>query len=238
MSFPRRRNLMKRINTLTLICFAVFTVACRVAPQDFVSLAEHSAKVREVLFKFSGQPSEFTAVFQYQVLDRQGVPRTQMTIEMMVAREAVRDDYLVMAMPQIPEEHRMAMKATGTDRIVSITRIDMKKVYLTFPKLKMFQELPFKESAFNETTARSKNLTLQKTEIGREDVNGYTCTKSLVEVTEVNGPPQKAVIWYASDLKQFPVRMALRQDSLLHLFEFKNVQLGTPNPALFQIPTN
>lgn len=206
--------------------------------QDFNRLVTSSAQMATMVSKFTEETPDFTAVLQFQALDAKGMPKMQMMMDMLMTKTKMRNDILVQAMPQIPEDQRAAMKSLRVDRIAYITHLEAKKMYVTFPDIAVFQEFPLADAALEEIAARSKSVTLQKTEIGPENVNGHACVKTLVEVTETNRPPEKAVIWYASDLRRFPLRIVIRKDNLLHVFEFKGVKLVSPNPALFQIPTN
>jgi len=221
-----------------LSCLTAVGSVSLLTAQDFGPLANSCAKMKCVVAKFTENTPQFTAVLSFQVFDAEKVPKLQMLMDLMVTEKDMREDIVVMAMAQIPLEHRTAMKSLQLDRMILITCPDKKKMYLTFPRIEAFQEFPISDDTLNEMTTRSKAVSFQKTEVGQETVNGYACTKTIVVVTESNRPPEKAIIWFASDLKEFPVRIAMANNKLLQVIEFKNVQLEIPKPIFFEVPTN
>lgn len=221
-----------------LICLIVLGNARLLTAQDFAPFANKLAGIKSVISKFTENTPQFTAVFHFQVLDTTSVPRLQMMMAMTMAEKDMRADVFVTALPQIPPEQRALMKSLQMDRIVLLTRINEKKSYIVFPEIQAYQEFPINDDTLKETARRSTAVRLQKTEVGQETVNGHACTKTLVEITETNRTSENAIIWIAPELKEFPVRIAVRKGNLLDVFEFKNVQLTSPSPTVFEIPTN
>jgi len=117
---------MRCINILT--CFVIVKSACVVFAQDFSRLATSSAQMATMVSKFTEETPDFTAVLQFQALDAKGVPKMQMMMDMLMTKTKMRNDILVQAMPQIPEDQRAAMKSLRVDRIAYITHLDAKKM--------------------------------------------------------------------------------------------------------------
>ena len=227
---------MKRF--ATLVCLIALLSSSLMRAQDFRPLAISQARMRSVISTFSQNTPEFTAVLSYQVFTTQGVPTTQLMSDIRMTKDDMRIDLLLMSMSQIPTEQRALMKSLRMDKLILQTSISEKKMYLAYPGIQAFQDFPITEETLNEITTRSQAASIQKKVLGQETVNGYQCMKTLVEVTESNRPPEKALVWFASDLHEFPVMFHMGKNGLLEVIEFKNVQLVSPNPALFKVPTN
>lgn len=67
---------------------------------------------------------------------------------------------------------------------------------------------------------------------------GHPCAKTMMVVSEPNHPTEKATLWCASDLQQFPIKMEVNAEGRIMKFDFRDVQVKKPDASLFEIPTN
>jgi ankyrin repeat protein len=125
-----------------------------------------------------------------------------------------------------------AMKSMGIDQQVYILRPDLKMNYVIFPRLKSYvkQPLPKEETA--------KEPTIEKTELGKEEVNGHPCVKNKVVITAGDGKKWEMFVWSASDLRDIPLRIRLTEEdsSTAEVFTFKDIQFIKPDTRLFEPP--
>ena len=70
----------------------------------------------------------------------------------------------------------------------------------------------------------------------KETVGGHASEKTKVTVTGEKGEKHDAVVWYATDLKEFPVQMQMTQDKSTVTMLYRDVQLAKPDAALFEAP--
>jgi hypothetical protein len=226
---------MKPINTLFMVLM-LWGAPRGLLAQQFAPIMEGMTRTEAVISKLCETTPAFTAVFQFQIFDTQGTARMQMTMDLFKTKEKMRTDLLVSSISQIPTEQRAAMQAAKMDKISFILRKDMKKTFLIFSGLEAFQEFPTTQDILDMSGERSQSVILRKTEVGPETINGHSCVKTLVEVLETNRPPEKAYVWYASDLRGFPVRILMSRNNLVEMLDFKNVRLAAPDATAFEIP--
>jgi hypothetical protein len=74
----------------------------------------------------------------------------------------------------------------------------------------------------------------------KEIVLGHRCVKQKLTVTTSPSASDKTevLLWQASDLKDFPIRIQIYQPDAVVVMEFSNVQLSKPDPARFEAPTS
>lgn len=126
------------------------------------------------------------------------------------------------------------MKAVGMDRVVSIMRMDRKRLYIIYPGLKAYADM-----AIPNETAQSlaKNLKVERTPQGKENVGSHSCTKVLLTFTDDKGRKQTMVSWEAADLKGFPVQAQMVENGQNLLVKLRDVKLNRPDSKLFEPPS-
>lgn len=226
---------MRRLITMSVLLMLLGT-PLGILAQQFAPIMDGMTRMEAVISKFCEATPEFTAVLQFQVFETNGTPRLQMVMDVFKTKDRMRTDVLVDSMAQMPEEHRAALQAIRLDRIGFLFRKDTKKSFLVFPGLEACQEFPMRRDILDESANRSQAVVIHKTEVGPETMHGHPCVKTLVELTETNRPPEKAYVWYASDLEGFPVRILTSRNNLIEVIDFKGVRLGKPDATFFDIP--
>lgn len=133
---------------------------------------------------------------------------------------------------QIPPGAAAQMKTMGMDKMVVISRPDRKMQYMVYPGLKSYAEIQSTEN----TDANPADFKVQLTELGKEAIDGHPCVKNKAVVTDKEGQKHESVVWNATDLKKFPIKMEVNEQGEPSTMLFKNVKLSKPAAALFDPP--
>jgi len=127
-----------------------------------------------------------------------------------------------------------AMRSEAEDKgkkSISIIRFDRKVMWVLMPDQKMYLEMPWGDPA--EWAATTKGAQVLRESLGAEQVGAFHCDKTRVTAT-YQGMTSVYTEWVARELDGFVVK---RQDEKgSWSTEYKNVQLGAPDPSLFEIP--
>lgn len=121
------------------------------------------------------------------------------------------------------------MKSIGMDEVVSIATADKKNVYLIYPKIRSYVSMAIPPS--------TNYFKLQSTKVGNETVDGHHCVKN--DVTISNGDQsQDFTVWNATDLNNFPIRIALSDHGNPISISYQNISFDKPAAGLFQPPAH
>ena len=128
-----------------------------------------------------------------------------------------------------------AMRIEGTDAkgnpSIQIMRFDQKVIWNLVPAQKMYIELPW--ASMGEFAAWADDQAMQRESLGLEQVGQYHCEKFRVHVT-LDGKQYTSLEWDAQELNGLPVKSQDEKGSWSK--EYRNVQLGSQDPSLFEIP--
>ena len=134
---------------------------------------------------------------------------------------------------EMSPEIAASIKQMGLDKMVSVIRPDKKMTLFIYPSLRAYSEVPMsKEDAAN----LEKKYTIETTKLGQETIDGHACQKNKVTAAVEDGKKFEAVVWNASDLKSFPIRMQMTQEQTTVLMNFSDVHLTRPEVAQFEAP--
>ncbi|MBP2636973.1 MAG: putative exported protein [Firmicutes bacterium] len=122
-----------------------------------------------------------------------------------------------------------------TKEMANIVRMDKKLVWMVMFEDKMYMEQPFNTA---NTKSNRQNMDaeppaddVEKNFILRETINGYAADKYRVTTKDKNSH----YIWISSDPGiTMQVKTAAIDGSWWQ--EFRNIRLGEPDPALFEVP--
>jgi hypothetical protein len=126
------------------------------------------------------------------------------------------------------------MKAMGMDVVITISRPDLQRSYLVYPGLTSYAE------SLDQKTTDSTNLDdykMQVTELGKESLDGHDCVKKKVIVTDKNPGQHEFIVWNATDLKNFPVKIEATEVGQSAHMHFKDVSFDPPAASLFDPPS-
>jgi hypothetical protein len=132
----------------------------------------------------------------------------------------------------IPPQAIAQMKQMGLGKIITITHRAKKLTYVIYPDIKAYVE-----NATEEASADPSNYRAEATRLGGETIDGHSCIKNKVVVTGPDGVAHESIVWNASDLKQFPVKIQTRSEKGVPMVMFfKEVKLVKPDAAQFDLP--
>jgi Domain of unknown function (DUF4412) len=134
---------------------------------------------------------------------------------------------------QIPAAAATQLKALGMADVTMISRPDKKVAYMVYPGLQSYIENAL---ADDEAAGPDAKYNVTTAELGREDVNGNSCVKNKVIVTDEKGIKHEAVVWNAPDLKNFPVKMQYTEDGRNATLIFSDVKFNQPDAGVFDPP--
>jgi len=125
------------------------------------------------------------------------------------------------------------MKAMGMDRMIVVSRPEKKITYMIYPGLEAYVESPLESAGGGEG-----DFKVETTELGKETVDGHATVKMKAVVTDPQGGKHESIIWSATDLKKFPVKIETTEQGVASTIFFKNVKLSKPEANLFDPPAS
>ncbi len=185
--------------------------------------------------KFFGDNGNFSASLEMEMKGGALADTLKMPGKIAVADGKSRFEMDVMQIKGggVPESGLAQMKSMGMDKTVMISRPDQKVSYYIYPNLQAYTQTPMAES---EAAEKASNFKIETTEAGKETVDGHPCVKTKAVVTDDKGVKQEAMLWNATDLKKFPVKVERTEKGTLITMLFKEVKLSKPEAKQFDPP--
>ncbi|MBI4462182.1 MAG: hypothetical protein HY653_04675, partial [Acidobacteria bacterium] len=115
-----------------------------------------------------------------------------------------------------------------------ILRLDRKLMWSLMPDEQMYAELPLNWGQSFAQAAQDPEARVERESLGPEPVGPYLCDKYRVHVTTKDGHVYSGIHWAARELDGFVVKMM--DEKTKSTLEYQNIQLGPPDPALFEVP--
>jgi len=126
------------------------------------------------------------------------------------------------------------MKQMGMDKLTTISIPEKKVVYMIYPSLNAYAEMPVPKA---DAAKKDDDSEVTLTEIGREEVDGQACVKNKATVKDKEGNSSEFTVWNATGLKNFPVKIETTQEGMDVTMLFKNVKFDKPAAAQFDAPS-
>ena len=190
-----------------------------------------SASLRKIL----GQHNAFSATTDVHIFNKAGQETTAMTMGFSTLAGNARIDVDTSALrtKDVAPEVIAQFKTLGMDKMVTIVRPDKKLSYVIYPGLKSYAELPM---SAEEAAARFEDLTMTKAVQGKETVDGHPTQKTKVVVTNKNREAKEYLVWYATDLKDFPVKLQMTEGPTTMVMSFRDIKSTAPEAKQFEAP--
>jgi hypothetical protein len=194
-----------------------------------------SPGINAALPRLFGDVTAFSAKADVQVLDKEQKEKvaTPMGFSLLDKKVRVEMDMTQMKSKDMPAGAAASMKQLGMDRVVSIILPEQKVTYIIFPGLQSYVNMPLPKE---DTATFEKNPKPEKTEVGKETIDGHPCVKRQVVVTDDQGVKHEATVWEATDLKDFPVRILTTEKDDTIIMRFKDIKLAKPDAKQFDKP--
>jgi len=133
----------------------------------------------------------------------------------------------------MPLEAVAQMKQMGMDRTVVIHRSAENKTYMIYPGLKSYCVI---SAAKADGTGETKPPKIERTEVGKETVEGHPCVKYKLTMTMDGGRKVDMLVWQAADLNQFPIKTEATHDNTTITTVFRDIKMTRSDASLFQVP--
>jgi hypothetical protein len=222
------------LRTLLRVALPASLLAGQVAVAQMPS-ASSGTGVNAAFVKLFGSVGAFTARVETRVLDQSQNQLVRMPMEFASLDGKVRlgIDLSQVQSKEFTPSTLASLKQAGMDRFVSVFRPDKKLTYLIYPGVQSYQELV---QSKGETEAAEKGLKLEKTGLGKDTLDGHPCLKNKVGVKSAKGPVLEAVTWNATDLKDFPIQIEMKEKDNTVRMHFTDVRFVKPDAKQFEVP--
>jgi len=152
-------------------------------------------------------------------------------------RMETKDGQLDSFVRQAPGRMRMEMNMGGMSSVV-ITQQDTGKYYMLMPSMSMYREMDIKglQEAGNSDMEFS-----EASEVGREHVNGYDCTKYRAKFEDKQGGKGGGYYWVSDDgilMKMDMIYQTPKQKGQRVVVEVLDLEIGPQDPSEFEVPAN
>ena len=184
--------------------------------------------------KLFGANQSFSALLEFQTSGRNG---NNMTMPGKFSFDGGKSRFEMnmseMQGSQMPPSAAEQMKSMGMDTMISISRPDLKLAYLVYPGLNSYAAITPQDSS---ASAAAADFKVETTELGKETVDGHDCVKNKVIITDKDGNKHESIVWNATDLKKFPVKIVTGEPGQNATMLFKNISFDQPAAASFEAP--
>lgn len=185
--------------------------------------------------KIFGPHTAFSSKAEVRLLDAAGKETTHMTLGLSVLNNNTRMD---IDMAQLTTKDVSAgeiaqFKSMGMDKMVAISRPDRKSTLVIYPELKSYADLPM---SGDEVRAMANEIKVEKTVLGKETVEGHPTQKTKVVLTSKTGERKEATVWYAGDLKEFPVKLQMNEGGTTLVMIYRDIRMERPDAKSFEAP--
>jgi hypothetical protein len=215
-------DLMKLVVSLMALVMGMFSA--------FAQRGTPMSGIDATMIKMFGDVKAFTAPAEVHLLDKELKETSVMPMTFSLRDGKMRAELDVseakgVAMP--PEAAGM-MKQAGLDKMVTLIQPDKKTTTLIYPNAQACADIPVSEE---EDAGK-----FETTELEKETVQGHPCKKVKLTSTDSKGKSREALVWQATDLKNFPIKMQMAQKSNTVIVNFRDPKLEAPPASQFEIP--
>lgn len=186
--------------------------------------------IDSAMIKMFGDVKAFSAPAEVHLLDKELKETSVMPMTFALRDNKMRAD---MDMSEakgaaLPPEAAGMMKQAGIDKMVALIQPDKKTTTLIYPNAQACADIPVSE---NEDAGK-----FESTELEKETIQGHPCKKVKLTSTDSKGKTREALVWQATDLKNFPIKMQMAQKSNTVIVNFRDPKLEAPPASQFEIP--
>ena len=192
--------------------------------------------VSSAMLKLFGKNAAFTAKMTVRILDASNQETMTMPMTMAVTDGKVRNDVDMSELKSamIPPQAIEQMKKMGMDKMISIVRSDLKKSFQVYPGMKSYLEVAM---GAEDATNLEKEPKMEKTELGKETIDGHASVKNKIVITDAAGKAQEFTVWNATDLKDFPVQIQVKDNGQNVMMNYSDVKFAKTDAKQFDAPT-
>jgi hypothetical protein len=185
------------------------------------------------LLKWFGDTKAFTAKGEVRMTDAGGKEISSMPVTWMLLDGKLRTemDMGQMKGANMPAEALGMLKQTGMDKMHMLVTPEKKTTLVVYPGLQAYAPVP------DETTSAAE-AKIETTELAKETVDGHPCVKKKLSTTDAKGKVEEAIVWSATDLKGFPIKLETKQQNTTLHMRFDTPSFDKPDAKLFEPPAS
>jgi hypothetical protein len=222
---------------IALLLMTVVGLATGTLGQGMLGMSQPRDPSQDIA-KLFGKSTAFTAdatVFMKRATDAAPAPMVEFSYAMLDGK--VRADMDMTKLHKgISADERAMMEQMGMARIAHVFVPEKKIQYMIYPGLKSYCVIASSQTNVQNEGNESK---VERTELGKETVEGHPCVKWKVVVTGADGKANESIQWQATDLKDFPIKSeTTAADGTVSTTLFKKINLSKPSASLFEPPAD
>ena len=214
---------MKRITFIVLGCLLVVPVSFSQMPGG------PPPDPCVALGKFLTRDTAFTASAKVVVTGKKARDNQTMVMLFAVSGGNMRNEMDMTKMSGVRASDLDGMKQMGMDKMVILKLADKQAAYIVYPNLQSYCDMPAGRAGNSEGK-------LDKAELGADTVEKHPCTKSKLTFTDKNGQTAEALVWEATDMKNFPIQYQTVDAGQTTTTTFSDIKMGKPDASLFELP--
>jgi hypothetical protein len=221
---------MRKLSTLLLFAFSFF-----LATGARAQLPGNQTALNAAMLKLFSEFPGFTSKADVR-LQEKGSPEVltmKVNLEMLNGKVRMDLDMANLKTKQLPPQSLASFRAAGLDKLTTIVRPDRKTSIIVYPTVKGYVEMPMSKE---EAADMDRKFKVEKSKLGQEVIGGRKCDKNKVVVSSDSGAKHESLVWYAPDLKNFPLKVQMAQGTSTVVMEYQDVKLSPPDVKQFEIP--
>ena len=183
------------------------------------------------LAKFFTKDAEFTASAKVVIEGKKAKDNQSMVMRFAVSGGKMRNEMDMTKMGNVRASDLDGMKQMGMDQMVILALPEKSTTYMVFPKLESYCNMPKPDRGSSEGK-------VEKTELGKDTVEKHPCTKSKLTFTDKDGQTAEAIVWEATDLKDFPIQYQTAENGRTATTTFSDIKMEKPDASLFELPAS
>lgn len=191
----------------------------------------------EKLMELFGKMDAFSATAHTSLTDEKGRVGHHMLMKMALLEGNFRTEMDLgdkKGAKMSPEEAEQ-MKAMGMDKVVMLHRAAEDKTYMVYPGMKAYCEVTHRQAV---ERAKRKIAKVDKTEVGKDTIDGHACVRNKVVITYEDGDTREMMVWSAKDLKDFPIKTEMAHNKGTVTTAFRDIDQSKPDSSLFSLPSD
>lgn len=221
---------------LSIKAFAIAAASLIIAGSTLAQTPGASPGMDAVMLKLYGENKAFTASTVISISESNSTQTMSMPVTTIQLDGKIRSetDMEKMVGGNFPPGALDQIKAIGMTKVVSVVRPDSKEVLLIYPGLSSYVQMPMPKE---QVDALQNEPKMAQTEIGKETVEGHPCVKTKITTTDASGKTQDVLVWKATDMKNFPVKIQIKTATGGDVvILYKSVKFDKPDAKLFNPP--
>ena len=224
------RSLPARLVPLDAVALLLALAAPLVAQTNTAAPGLTAALVRLL----DGIPG-FTAHLDVRQVDAQGKETLNAPMKFSFLNAKLRGEIEIAKLKatEMPALAGSAAKSVGLETVVMLVRPDLRESQQYYPAFKACIHAPLGDE---ELVPLKKSVKLSKQPVARETVDGRPCVKNKVTITDADGVRYAADVWFAPDLKNFPLKVKAADGGGSLELHFTNIKLEKPDAKIFDLP--